>query len=78
MAAVTIPSERKPPVEFQSLFWWIGDGGLLRAVKGGRVTPGVSILVLVDWRWRQSSPDDGELFVLVFQSLFWWIGDGGT
>ena len=33
---------------FQSLFWWIGDGGDA-AVYVSVVSMGVSILVLVDW-----------------------------
>ena len=36
---------------FQSLFWWIGDGGH-RGLALIVVDYMVSILVLVDWRWR--------------------------
>ena len=37
----------------------------------------VSILVLVDWRWRLAFEPSVRLGMRMFQSLFWWIGDGG-
>ena len=43
------PTNQEP---FQSLFCWIGDGGLPYRGGPGR-TVRVSILVLLDWRWRR-------------------------
>ena len=86
---------------FQSLFWWIGDGGCfcvtatrllfcgfnpcsggleMAAAYCGATPPAVilvSILVLVDWRWRPRAPLPSGMSWSGFQSLFWWIGDGG-
>ena len=88
-------------VMFQSLFWWIGDGGLRQSIvaqqteisfnpcSGGLEMAAddaapevhahgrVSILVLVDWRWRLRNGELNHARARRFQSLFWWIGDGG-
>ena len=67
---------------------WLADvsfnpcsGGLEMAARPTARTapPGsrVSILVLVDWRWRLYLIVNLMLTPWGFQSLFWWIGDGG-
>ena len=61
---------------FQSLFWWIGDGGESE-VDTDLIGNRVSILVLVDWRWRPDIRPLARPAPTRFQSLFWWIGDGG-
>ena len=50
--AARLLSQRQRRVDvFQSLFWWIGDGGEYNPVVDTDAGA-VSILVLVDWRWR--------------------------
>ena len=60
---------------FQSLFCWIGNGGLPPRALPPRAL-GVSILVLLDWEWRHFKPGNTPT-LLAFQSLFCWIGNGG-
>ena len=52
--AATVARGGNPPGtgRFQSLFWWIGDGGSV-PVGTTLARIEVSILVLVDWRWRR-------------------------
>ena len=53
MAASEVRALSLEDFRFQSLFWWIGDGGLAKDDFTAQ-WPRVSILVLVDWRWRPS------------------------
>ena len=72
-----IVDEAHHATRFQSLFCWIGNGGMWSGMV--IVISGyVSILVLLDWEWRLDRRGWKLAWRIVFQSLFCWIGNGGA